>query len=163
MTKERGIDGIWGTLVTELISLCLDYEERESEFFDFQRRNRKNRKPGFTEKVKLMLTEDTICPFTHLIYCFEPFLQWRKQSAKTWTQSPPKLLLMSKQPISDEIDKNDPSLAKEIQHLVREERELKMVHNDKTERLSGCFKVHMKDFLTEFNCYELFYIIWIPV
>ena len=34
----------------------------------------------------------------------------------------PRLLLMSKHPVGEEIDKNDPSLPKEIQHLVREER-----------------------------------------
>ena len=72
---------------------------------------------------------------------------------------PPKLFLMSKHPAGEEIDKNDPSLPKEIQLLVKEERVHKIVHYSKTERLSECFMVHMKDFLTEFNCYELFYVI----
>ena len=36
---------------------------------------------------------------------------------------PPRLLLMSKHPVGEEVDKNDPSLPKEIQHLVREEIE----------------------------------------
>ena len=72
---------------------------------------------------------------------------------------PPKLLLVSKHPVGKEIDKNDPSLPKEIQLLVKEERVHKIVHYNKTERLSECFMVHMKDFLTEFNCYELFYVI----
>ena len=40
---------------------------------------------------------------------------------------PPKLLLMSKHPVGEEIDKNDPSLPKEIQHLVKEERVHKIV------------------------------------
>ena len=71
---------------------------------------------------------------------------------------PPKLLLLSKHPVGDEIDKNVPSLPKEIQHLVKEERVHKIVHYNKTERLSEYFMVHMKDFLTEFNCYELFYV-----
>ena len=70
----------------------------------------------------------------------------------------PGLLQMSKHPVGEEIDKNDPSLRKEIQHLVQEERVQKIVHYDKTERLSECFMVHMKDFLFEFTCYELFYV-----
>ena len=71
---------------------------------------------------------------------------------------PPRLLLMSKHQVGEEIDKNDLSLPKEIQHLVNEERVHKIVHYDNTERLSECFMVHMKDFLIEFNCYELFYV-----
>ena len=65
---------------------------------------------------------------------------------------------MSKHPVGEEIDKNDLLLPKEIQHMVREERVHKIVHYDKTERLLECFMVHMKDFLTEFNCYEFFYV-----
>ena len=71
---------------------------------------------------------------------------------------PPRILLMSKHPFGEQIDKNDPSLPKEIQHLVKKERVNKIVHYDKTKRLSECFIVNMKDFLTEFNCYELFYV-----
>ena len=71
---------------------------------------------------------------------------------------PPRLLLMSKHPVGEEIDKNDLSLPKEIQHLVNEVRVHKTVYYDKTEQLPECFMVHMKNFLTEFNCYELFYI-----
>ena len=71
---------------------------------------------------------------------------------------PPRLLLMSKHPVGEEIHMNDPSLPKEIQHLVKEERVDRIVHDDKTKRLSECFMVHMKDFLTEFNCYELIYV-----
>ena len=37
-------------------------------------------------KVKLLLTEDEIRSFTHLVY-IEPFLQWRKQNVKNSTQS----------------------------------------------------------------------------
>ena len=70
---------------------------------------------------------------------------------------PLELLLMSKHPVGEEIDKNNHSLPKEIQHLVKEERLHKVVHCNKTERLSECFMVDMKEFLTEFNCYELFY------
>ena len=33
---------------------------------------------------------------------------------------------MSKRPVGEEIDKNDPSLPKEIQHLVKKEREHKL-------------------------------------
>ena len=70
---------------------------------------------------------------------------------------PPRLLLMLKHPVGEEINKNDPSLPKKIQHSVKEERVHKIVHYGKTERLSECFMGHMKDFLTEFNCYELFF------
>ena len=38
-------------------------------------------------KVKLLLTEDEIRSFTHLVYYIEPFLQWRKQNVKKSTQS----------------------------------------------------------------------------
>ena len=71
---------------------------------------------------------------------------------------PPRLLVISKHPVCEEVDKNDPSLPKEIQHLVKEKRVNKIVHYDKTERLSECFMVHMKDNLTEFNCYELNFV-----
>ena len=71
---------------------------------------------------------------------------------------PPRYLLMSKHPVGRKIDKNDPSLRKEIQHLVKEGRVHKNVHYDKTERISECFMVHIKDFLTEFIFYELFYV-----
>ena len=71
---------------------------------------------------------------------------------------PPELLMMSKHPVGEKNDKNDPPLPKEIQQLVKEQRVHKIVHYDKTKRLSECFMVHMKDFLTEFNCYELFYV-----
>ena len=38
-------------------------------------------------KVKLLLTEDEFCSFTHLVHYIEPFLQWRKQNVKISTQS----------------------------------------------------------------------------
>ena len=50
LTNERGVDENGGTVVTEFNNLCLDYAGRESESFNFQRRNHKNRKPVFTEK-----------------------------------------------------------------------------------------------------------------
>ena len=132
-------------------------------------------------KVKLLLTEDEIRSLTHLVYYIEHFIQWRKwrkfahsliyyfklnllfsgESRMSKTQPrvcPPRHLLMSKHPVGEEIDKNDPSLPKEIQHLVKEEGVHKIVHYDKTERLPECFMVHMKEFLTGFNCYELFYV-----
>ena len=65
---------------------------------------------------------------------------------------PPRLLLMSKHPVVEEIDKNDASLPKEIQHLVKEERLHKIVHYEKIERLSECLIIHMKDFS---NCVQL--------
>ena len=70
-------------------------------------------------KVNLLLTEDGIRSFTHLVFYIEPFLPWRKRNVKNSTQSrvcPPKLLLMSKHPVGKEMNKNDPSLPKEIQH-----------------------------------------------
>ena len=42
----------------------------------------------FQRKVKLLLTEDEICSFTHLVYYIEPFRQWRKQNVKKSTHSP---------------------------------------------------------------------------
>ena len=50
LTKERGIRESGGAVVTEFNILCLDYGGRESESFNFQRQNHKNRKPVFTEK-----------------------------------------------------------------------------------------------------------------
>ena len=50
LTNERGIYESGGTVVTEFNNLCLDYGGRESESFNFQRRNHKNRKSVFTEK-----------------------------------------------------------------------------------------------------------------
>ena len=50
LTNESGIDESGSTLVTEFNNLRLDYGGRESESFNFQRRNHKNRKPVFTEK-----------------------------------------------------------------------------------------------------------------
>ena len=50
VTNERGIDESGGTVVTEFNNLCLDYGGRESQSFNFQRRNHKNRKSVFTEK-----------------------------------------------------------------------------------------------------------------
>ena len=71
---------------------------------------------------------------------------------------PPRYLLMSKHPVGEKIDKNNPSLPKEVQQFVKEGRVQKIVHYDKTGKLSECFMVHIKDFLIEFNCYELFYV-----
>ena len=106
-------------------------------------------------KVKLLLTEDEIRSFTHLVYFFSGESRMSKPQPRVCS---PKLLLMSKHPVGEEIDKNDPSLPKEIQHLAKEDRVHKVVHYNKTERLSECFMVHMKVFLTEFNWYELFYV-----
>ena len=39
------------------------------------------------KKVKLLLTEDKIRSFTHLVFYIEPFFQWRKQNVKNSTQS----------------------------------------------------------------------------
>ena len=49
LTNERRIDESGGTDVTEFNNLCLDYGGRESESFNLQRRNHKNRKPVLTE------------------------------------------------------------------------------------------------------------------
>ena len=50
LTIERGIDENGDSVVTEFNNLCLDYGGRESESFNFQRRNHKNRKSVFSEK-----------------------------------------------------------------------------------------------------------------
>ena len=74
LTNERGIDESGSTLVTESKNLRLDYGGRESESFNFQRRNHKTRNQFLQRKVKLLLTEDEIRSFTHLVYYIESFL-----------------------------------------------------------------------------------------
>ena len=51
LNNERRIDESGGGVVTEFNNLCIDYGGRESESFNFQRRNHINRKPVFTEKI----------------------------------------------------------------------------------------------------------------
>ena len=46
---------------------------------------------------------------------------------------------MSKHPDGEEIDKDDLSLPKEIQHLVKEERVHRIVHYHKIERLLSAY------------------------
>ena len=72
--------------------------------------------------------------------------------------SPPKLLLLPKRPTGEEIQKDDPSLPEKIKELVRADRVHKIIHYAKTEGLFECFMVHMNEFLSDYNCYELFYI-----
>ena len=60
--------------------------------------------------------------------------------------SPPKPLLISKHPTGKEVDKNDKMLPDEIQET------------NYVLRLPACFMVQMKEFLGDFNCYELFYV-----
>ena len=71
---------------------------------------------------------------------------------------PPKLLLISKHPTGKEVDKNDKMLPDEIQELVNTDKITKFMYYEKTTRLPACFMVHMKEFLSDFNCYELFYV-----
>ena len=52
-------------------------------------------------KGKLLLTEDKIRSFTHLVYHIELFLQWMT-------------LTDVEAPVGEEIEKNDPSLPEEI-------------------------------------------------
>ena len=78
LTNERAIDESGSNLITEFNNLHLDYGERDSECFNFQRRNPKNCKPVFTENVKLLLTEDENRSFTQLVYYIELFFQWKK-------------------------------------------------------------------------------------
>ena len=87
LTNERGIDEGGSTLVTEFNNLRLDYGGRESESFNFQNETKKTGNQFLQRKVKLFLTEEEICSFTHLVYYIEPFLQWRKQNVKNSTQS----------------------------------------------------------------------------
>ena len=56
------------------------------ESFNVQWRNHKIRKPISQRKVKLLLTEDEICSFTHLQYYIELFLQRRMQNVKKLNQ-----------------------------------------------------------------------------
>ena len=133
LTNERETER-GSTPVTEFNNLRFDYGGRESESFNFQRRNHKNWKEFLLRKVQLLLTEDEIRSFSHLVYYIEPFLLWRNQNVKNSTQGVLRDLLMSKHPVGEEIDKNDPSLPKEMQHL-KEERVHKIVHYDKTETL----------------------------
>ena len=69
----------------------------------------------------------------------------------------PKLLLISKHPTGKEVDKNDKT-PDEIQELVNTDKIKKIMYYEKTTRLPACFMVHMKEFLSAFNCYELFYV-----
>ena len=87
LTIEREIDDSGSTPVTEFNKLCFDYGGRESESFNFQRRNHKTGNHFLQGKIKFLLTEDEICSFAHLVYYIEPFLQWRTQNVKTLTQS----------------------------------------------------------------------------
>ena len=72
--------------------------------------------------------------------------------------SSPKLLLISKHPNGKEVDKNDEMLPEEIQELVNTDKVKKIVYYEKTTRLPACFMVHMNEILSDFNCYELFYV-----
>ena len=72
--------------------------------------------------------------------------------------SPTKLLLISKHPTAEEVDKNDKMLPEEIQELVNTDKVKKIVYYEKTTRLPACFMVHMNEFLSNNNCYELFYV-----
>ena len=159
LTNERGIDEVEAPLspistISALItgdgnlSLSISKDETIKTGNQFSQR-----------KVKLLLTKDEFRPFNHLVYYIAPFRQCRKQNVKNSTQSlSSETLTGVEHPVGEEIDTNYPSLPKEIQHLVKEERVNKIVHYNKTERISECFMVHMKHFLTEFNCYELFYV-----
>ena len=159
LTIERGIDEGGSALVTEFNNLRLDYGEENLSLSISKDETIKTGNQFLKRKVKLLLTEDEICSFTHLYIILNIFSGGESKMSKTQpTVWPRRLLLMSKHPVGEEIDKNDPSLTKEIQHMVKEERVHKIVHYDKTERLAECFMFHMKEFLTEFNCYELFYV-----
>ena len=72
--------------------------------------------------------------------------------------SPPKLLLISKHPNSKEVDQNDKMLPEEIQKLVNTDKVKKIEDYEKTTRLPACFMVHMIEFLSDYSCYELFYV-----
>ena len=72
--------------------------------------------------------------------------------------SPPKLLLISKHPTGKEVDQNDKMLPEEIQKLVNKDNVKKIVYYEKTTRLPACFMVHMNEFLSDYSCYELFYV-----
>ena len=47
-------------------------------------------------------------------------------------------------------------LPDEIQELVNPDNVKKIMYYEKTTRLPACFMVHMNEFLSDYNCYELF-------
>ena len=49
-------------------------------------------------------------------------------------------------------------LPEEIQELVNTDKVKKIVYYEKTTRLPACFMVHMNEFLSDYSCYELFYV-----
>ena len=85
LTNERGIDESGGTVVTEFNNLCLDYGDGNLCLSISKDETIKTGNQFLQRKVKLLLTEDEIRSFTHLVY-IEPFLQWREQNVKKSTQ-----------------------------------------------------------------------------
>ena len=147
LTNERGIDDSGSTLVTEFNIFRLDYGVRESESFNFK--GQKHKIGNQFLQRKLLLAERENCFFANLVF-FLLNLLFSGESRMSTTQRivrPPRPLLMSKNPVFEEIDKNDPSLPEEIEHVVKDDRVHEIVHCDKTESLSACFMVPMRDFL----------------
>ena len=87
LTNERGIDEGGSTLVTEFNNLRLDYGDGNLSLSISKDETIKTGNQLLQRKVKLLLTEDEIRSFTHLVYYIEPFFQWRKQNVKNSTQS----------------------------------------------------------------------------
>ena len=86
LTNERGIDEGGSTLVTEFNNLRLDYGGRNLSLSISKDETIKTGNQFLQRKVKLLLTEDEIRSFTHLVYYIERF-QWRQQNVKNSTQS----------------------------------------------------------------------------
>ena len=161
LTNEWGICESGSTLVTEFNNLRLDYGRREPESFNLQRRNHKKTENQFLQKkVKLLLSDDEIRSFTHLVYYIEPFFQRGKQNVK----NPESVLRDSYWCRSTRLVKK---LTGTILHCQKRfnswwrKKECRKLFIMTKLRDSECFMVKMKDFLTEFDCYELFYVEWL--
>ena len=127
MREELMEVGNGGTLVTEFNKFFLDYGDGNLSLSISKDKTIKTRTQFSQRKDKLLSTQDKIQSFTRLVYYIEPFLQWKKQNVKTSTQKKQNVKTLN---------------------WVKEERLYKIVHYITTERLSECFMVLMKDFLT---------------
>ena len=112
------------------------------------------------KKVSVLLIEEEIRSITHTWF-FTSSLLFSGENKRSDCQRkvlPPKLLLISKHPTGKEVDQNDKMLPEEIQDLVSTDKVKKIVYYEKTTRLPSCFIVHMNESLSDYSCYELFYV-----
>ena len=110
-------------------------------------------------KVRVLLTEEEIRSITHLVFYIEHlFSGENKMSDYQRKVSPPKLLLILKDPTGREVDKDDKMLPEELQVLVNRDKVKKIVCYEKTARLPACFMVHMNECSSDYSCYEMLYV-----